>query len=240
MTREETQQTSKIQDFARESLLWLQLQHENVVHLLGIDVERFPGMPCMVLPWMESGNIRNYMEKKTFPVVQLNQWLREVAEGLTYLHDEQVVHGDLRGTNILMSEDGVAKLADFGLSVFAGERSKSFHSLRGGSERWMAPELLDPEAMNLISTRPTLASDVYSFGIVCVEIYTCEKPFHAHTNDNHVRKIVGAGGRPEKPSDPLKAIMDDDLFDLVCSCWQHQPSDRPPISTVLQQLRDRA
>lgn len=156
-----------------------------------------------------------------------------------------------------MSEDGVAKLADFGLSVFAGERSKSFHSLRGGSERWMAPELLDPEAMNLISTRPTLASDVYSFGIVCVEvsinldsspiithtsieIYTCEKPFHAHTNDNHVRKIVGAGGRPEKPSDPLKAIMDDDLFDLVCSCWQHQPSDRPPISTVLQQLRDRA
>lgn len=95
MTREETQQTSKvcvlsdcyhpivqnidpleIQDFARESLLWLQLQHENVVHLLGIDVERFPGMPCMVLPWMESGNIRNYMEKKTFPVVQLNQWVR--------------------------------------------------------------------------------------------------------------------------------------------------------------------
>lgn len=67
----------------------------------------------------------------------------------------------------MISLDKIAKLADFGLSVFAGERSRSFHSQRGGVDRWMAPELLDPD---LPSSRPTKMSDVYSFGVLCCEV----------------------------------------------------------------------
>ena len=66
--------------------------------------------------------------------------------------------------------DGIAKLADFGLSVFAGEYSKSFHSLRGGVCAWQAPELVHPELFDKTSIRPTKQSDVYSFAMVCCEV----------------------------------------------------------------------
>lgn len=184
--------------------MWRQIKHENVLELYGIDIVRFPGSSCMVLPWVEHGNIREYMRKAPSESsdVQKNKWVRWCIITITVdcwwyftscLKQPMALHTSMSRTlctatfegwvswnrtyshnltttikaNILISTDKVAKLADFGLSVFAGEESRSFHSQRGGLERWMAPELLNTEGP---SSRPTKMSDVYSFGPLCCEV----------------------------------------------------------------------
>ena len=72
--------------------------------------------------------------------------------------------------NILIKDNGAACLSDFGLSVFAEGKSKNYASLRGGADRWLAPELLDPERFGFHDDRPTYAGDIYSFACVCLEV----------------------------------------------------------------------
>ncbi|KAI0071030.1 kinase-like protein [Panus rudis PR-1116 ss-1] len=224
MTQEQKEQNGM--DFAREALLWHQMRHSNVVPLLGVDVESFGGMPCMVLPWIERGNIMLYLlGKKNRPT------LAEVAAGLSYLHDQMVIHGDLRGWNILITDDGVAQLSDFGLSVFANERSKSFRSLRGGVEQWLAPEILDPEQYGKTSSRPTYTSDVFAFGMVCIELYTQQQPFPDLTTSHQIRKRILDRGRPERP-----ILMSDTVWSLTTACWDHDPANRPRIRSVLKTM----
>lgn len=108
--------------------------------------------------------------------------------GLAYLHNEGIVHGDLRGVrfqstmklslqtkgifqpNILVDIDRTVKLADFGLAVFAEGASRNYGSTRGGNARWLAPELIYPEHFGLTSDRPTRTGDVFALGCVCVEV----------------------------------------------------------------------
>jgi serine/threonine protein kinase len=101
--------------------------------------------------------------------------LHEIAQGLDYLHAMNIVHGDLRGTNILISDDGNACLADFGLtttifeadSTVGGLTSSSNH---GGSVRWFAPELIQPKSFGCERFSRTTASDVYAYACVCLEV----------------------------------------------------------------------
>lgn len=94
----------------------------------------------------------------------------EIAQGLAYLHSQDIIHGDLRGSNILVDDDWHVRLADFGLSVFSDATAATQTSHRGGSVRWMSPELHLPQSCGLDTFQRTFASDVYSFAFVCVEV----------------------------------------------------------------------
>ncbi|KZV98372.1 kinase-like protein, partial [Exidia glandulosa HHB12029] len=81
------------------------------------------------------------------------------------VHDHQVVHGDIKGANVLVSDEGVARLCDFGLSVLLAEHSQSIsHTGLKGTSRWMAPELL------VEGTRPSYSTDVYACGCLLIEV----------------------------------------------------------------------
>jgi serine/threonine protein kinase len=96
--------------------------------------------------------------------------LLEIAQGLVYLHSQDIIHGDLRGANILVDDNWHVRLADFGLAVFASATVATGSSHRGGSARWMSPELLSPQSCGLEKSQRTFASDVYSFACVCIEV----------------------------------------------------------------------
>lgn len=96
--------------------------------------------------------------------------LIETAEGLAYLHnrDPSIIHGDLKGANVLISDSGTAVLADFGLSRISHEMTNSI--LHGaGSPRWMAPELMRVDD-TVVEPLRTIQSDVYGYGHIILEV----------------------------------------------------------------------
>ncbi|KAJ7224779.1 kinase-like domain-containing protein [Mycena rebaudengoi] len=153
--------------FCREALIWQDLKHPYILPMLGIDRESFTSSLCMVSPWMENGTVLNCLEEHGRQDV--DKFLGEVAQGLEYLHSRNVVHGDLRGANILITQDWSACLADFGLTSFTDTTAATTTSHRAGTVRWMAPELIAPDRFG-IQFRRTTASDVYAFACVCLEV----------------------------------------------------------------------
>ncbi|KAJ7235848.1 kinase-like domain-containing protein [Mycena rebaudengoi] len=154
--------------FCREALVWQRLRNPFILPLIGIDRDTFPPSLCMVSPWMEHGTVLKYLQEHGRRSV--DKFLSEIAQGLQYLHSQNIVHGDLRGANILITDEWAACLADFGLTHLS-DATTAATSNRAGSIRWMAPELIDPGHFGLNFVR-TPASDIYAFGCVCVEVRT--------------------------------------------------------------------
>ncbi|KAJ6463328.1 kinase-like domain-containing protein [Mycena sanguinolenta] len=216
--------------FCREALVWKDLRHPNILTFLGIDRDSFPSTLCMVSPWMEHGTILNYLQNHGH--ANVDKSLYEVAQGLQYLHSRNIIHGDLRGANILVNENWSACLADFGLSNFS-DATSSMTTNRGGSLYWMAPELIDPERFGLQFAR-TRATDVYAFGCVCLELYTGRPPFAELREPTVLLKIMN-NERPQRPVGP--PIVPDALWGHVLACWAHDPQSRPETRLVVQTMK---
>ncbi|KAJ7817849.1 kinase-like domain-containing protein [Mycena olivaceomarginata] len=201
----------------REALVWKDLRHPHILPFLGIDRDSFPSALCSVSPWMEHGTILKYLQDHGRGNV--DKLLHEVAQGLQYLHSRNIVHGDLRGANILINEDWSACLADFGLSVFANATTSMYTSTRAGSLYWMAPELIDPDRFGYKFAR-TKASDIYAFGCVCLELYTGQPPFSELSQAAALLRVVN-GERPGRPSGP--PAMSDALWQNANRYWAEDP-----------------
>ncbi|KIM73086.1 hypothetical protein PILCRDRAFT_733692 [Piloderma croceum F 1598] len=103
----------------KEILVWHELEHPNILPLLGIAYEFGRSRPMgMVCPWVDEGNLNGYLDRHRATLILRDRFriLCDVAAGLSYLHSLNVVHGDLTGSNILFDDEGKALLADFGLS----------------------------------------------------------------------------------------------------------------------------
>ncbi|KAJ7091357.1 kinase-like domain-containing protein [Mycena belliarum] len=223
--------------FCREALLWQRLQSPFVLPFTGIDAESFPSFLCMVSPFMRHGTILKHLAENGN--ANLETRLFEIAQGLAYLHSQNIIHGDLRGCNILVDDGWHACLADFGLAVFSDATGVTHTSHHGGSVRWMSPELHYPQSCGLENFQRTFASDVYSFAFVCVELYTGKPPFSDISHDAAVMLRVIAKERPPRPCDVSgRTTMSDALWTLVQQCWSHDPAERPSMAWVLELMQD--
>ncbi|KAJ7266630.1 kinase-like domain-containing protein [Mycena rebaudengoi] len=227
---------NEILKFSKEVLTWVRLEHIYVLPFLGLDKQSFEGYPpCIITPYMRNGTLTEFVKNRrgTFTDRRVDQLLFETAQGLAYLHSQNIIHGDLRGENVLIDSGEHAQLADFGLAVVTDATIGTTKTTQRGSLRWMAPELLKPE----VEFKRTRASDVYAFACLCVEIYTGEHPFW-NLHDVTVLLQVVEQKRPPRPSslgppDGTRA-MSDDLWAIVEACWEHKPSDRPDMDEVLE------
>ncbi|TCD66906.1 Leucine-rich repeat serine/threonine-protein kinase 2 [Steccherinum ochraceum] len=230
----------------RESLLGVGLTHKHVLPFIGVTIITFPGIPCMVTPWMVNGPLRSFSEKVLKEQMLSDfdfsaaayRWLVEIALGLQYLHAEHIAHGDLHCGNILVASDGTLRLSDFGLSVMtdgALHENESIHSIHGGgAEHWKAPELFG--LGHSLSRRPTFHSDIYSFGCVVYEIYARRPPF-SHISGYHLAKTVAVRKRrAPRPQLPGGSLISDDLWSIISGSLSYQPSDRLSITTILDKL----
>ncbi|KAI6130888.1 kinase-like domain-containing protein [Pisolithus thermaeus] len=142
----------------REVHVWSKLRHENIVPMLGISTG-FDFTVSIISEWISLGNAHNYVQNTENDPRLL---LEDITSGLYYLHSHDlgpIVHGDLKGLNVLVSSDRRALLSYFGLSTLnISTFSMSIDTPRGGSCHWMAPELLD-------DCPASTASDVWAFGM---------------------------------------------------------------------------
>lgn len=195
----------------------------------------FGPFTSMVSPWYENGNVNTYLRKlgASGTIERRLKLLVEVAAGLNYLHNFSfpVVHGDLKGANILVNDSGEAALADFGLSsILEDVVSSGTSTFSGGSVRWMAPELLELSPHDVAPK--TCASDTYSYGSVILEIITGERPYKHISNDMQVINQLMHGYKPKRPLKPSLP----GVWDLMERCWNATASERPKMSFVLSRM----
>jgi len=222
----------KIKRYFKEVVVWKRLDHPNVLPTFGAapDIAEL----CAVSPWMSEGDLSQYLNK--YPGVNRPSIMIGVADGLAYLHSNDVIHGDLKGMNIMFDNTGIPKIIDFGVTYIAFNPNAESSSTpqHGFSLRWTAPEIL--EAPNTIARRPTKASDVYAFAIVVVEIFTGKLPF-PDDSDITVQLMVMKGKRPSKPVDASKLGLSSTAWKLVEECWNKKRDKRPDILYVASRLR---
>ncbi|KAJ7719093.1 kinase-like domain-containing protein [Mycena maculata] len=223
---QETDVQATLKEFGREAVIWRQLCHPNLLPFFGLYY--LDKRLCLVSPWMQNGNILEYLRKEPAGTNRLSLIL-DVALGVEYLHRNRVVHGDLKAINILVTPSRRACIADFGLSSIADVITLRFtHStaiVRGGTTRYQAPELLRGESHN------HFGSDVYAFACVCYEILTGKAPFFEIFNDAAVMFKVLGGSRPARPDGCF-----DGLWDLLQDCWKENQAERPTSGQIVQRL----
>ncbi|KAJ6487844.1 kinase-like domain-containing protein [Mycena sanguinolenta] len=218
-----------VQEFSREALIWRQLSHPNLLPFLGLHY--LDSRLCLVSPWMSNGHISQFLQSAP-PDIDRVSLMLDVAIGLEYLHERHVVHGDLKGTNILVTPSHRACVADFGLSTIVDAMTLRFsHSTAsgsgGGTARYQAPELLWTPTPN------HFGSDVYAYACVCYEIWTGKAPFFELPRVLTVMLQVIEGLRPSRPE---TIPFDNSLWLLLEDCWKTQPRDRPTASQIVRRL----
>ncbi|KAG9099948.1 hypothetical protein FS749_016646 [Ceratobasidium sp. UAMH 11750] len=146
-----------LKNVAREIYAWSKLKHPNVLELVGLST--FRGQISIVSAWMENGTLPEYIVAN--PGIDRYQLCVQISAGLTHLHESETVHGDLKGSNVLVSDNGIAKLTDFGNAVLK-KHTLEFTGTTSGSKisvRWTAPEVLRGESAY------TKEADVYALGM---------------------------------------------------------------------------
>ncbi|KAJ7098394.1 kinase-like domain-containing protein [Mycena epipterygia] len=220
-----------LKEFGREALIWRQLSHPNLLPFFGLYY--LDKRLCLVSPWMENGNILEFLRKEPLGIDRRLSLMLDVALGVKYLHENKVVHGDLK-INILVTPSRRACIADFGLSSIVDAITLRFThssaSARGGTARYQAPELLKGESQN------HFGSDIYAFACVCYEILTGKAPFYELLNDMVVMFKVVNGERPSQPIACSGTTTFDSLWDLLRHCWQEKPDTRPTAAQIVDRL----
>ncbi|KXN93313.1 Mitogen-activated protein kinase kinase kinase 2 [Leucoagaricus sp. SymC.cos] len=216
--------------FLREAVVWSHLVHPNVLPFYGIVQSDGMGSFGLVSPWMQNGNLSAYLNE--FPKTPRLPLVHDVLAGLNYLHDHEVVHGDLKGVNVLIDIDGMARLADFGLSTLIDPLG-TVSTAQGprGTIRWMAPEVLEGKVV-----RPCPSSDIYSVASVMYEILTGRIPFSNLPRPESVMWKVMQGVKPDKPDKSKAPELSDDVWKVMLKCWNYLPADRPPVAQVIAGL----
>ncbi|KZT07890.1 kinase-like protein [Laetiporus sulphureus 93-53] len=231
---EHPQQVQKL--IYKEAIQWRHLHHPNVVPFLGVCDMPPPLRLCIVSHWMENGNIMDFLRQNLS--ADRHRLLVEIATGLQYLHSKDIVHGDLKGANILIN-NGVPRLADFDLATVVYRMqtvNTASGSHRGGTYHWMAPELFDPEKFGLPHARPSKEADVYALAMVMWEVYTGLVPFYECRNEGQVDNKILSGGRPIRSEDTVPPVIQDHIWILMKACWDAHPQGRPNIDEVLDHL----
>ncbi|GAA5885013.1 hypothetical protein JCM16303_006517 [Sporobolomyces ruberrimus] len=158
---------SDLPDIMLEIDLLKNLHHSNIVQYRGY--ARTDSALYIILEYCENGSLSAIIKKfGRFPESLVGLYALQVLQGLLYLHDQGVIHRDIKGSNILATKEGTIKLADFGVATRVEGPSDSAVV---GSPYWMAPEVVD-------QTGATTASDIWSLGALVIELLTGKPPYH--------------------------------------------------------------
>ena len=213
--------TNKLHD---EILFMKKLRHPNVLQLYAVCTKRMP--MYIITELMKHGNLLEYLRDNDGLLLKLPELLdvgEQVASGMSYFEKNNYVHRDLSAKNILVSENLICKVANFGLArvinqgVFAGPSKEKLPI------KWTAPEA----AMHRHFTNK---SDVWSFGILLYELITYGGVPYSEMNDAKVLEELQIGYRMPAPLD-----CPEYLYEIMTDCCRDDPASRPTFESLLNQ-----
>ncbi|XP_019629897.1 PREDICTED: ephrin type-B receptor 3-like [Branchiostoma belcheri] len=227
----------EIKNFIREVDTTINLrQHINLLGLVGCCTLSHP--PYLVTEYMPYGDLKNFLLKcrksdgglrdsmYDFKEKNVYQVAQQIANGMAYISQAGYVHGDLAARNVLVGEDLLVKIADFGLTTDIYERGYQRQDAEQRIPlRWMAPERLLREG------RYTSKSDVWSFGVVLYEIATLGNVPYPGVERTVLMEELRSGYREPRPPG-----LNQDLYDMMLRCWQWEEDHRPEFQELYEEL----
>jgi len=171
--------------------------------------------------------------------------LEDAARGLQYLHSMDLVHGDLKGANILVSEEGRACLTDVGLARVADDLDPTTATPPASTTnvtivlRSPQLELLVPERFGSKEGSRTKKTDIYSMGMTIYEVLADKIPFYEHENRVAGIRILD-GVRLKAPDFTITRDYTEELWGITKYCWDQDPLKRPTVDYVLSMLGSAA
>ncbi|CAL9110383.1 unnamed protein product [Musa acuminata var. zebrina] len=231
-------------EFAQEVFIMRKVRHKNVVQFIGACTK--PPSLCIVTEFMSGGSVYDFLHKQkgVFKLPALLRVAIDVSKGMNYLHQNNIIHRDLKAANLLMDENEangiyfgaffsseliylfiwqVVKVADFGVARVKAE--SGVMTAETGTYRWMAPEVIEHKPYDH-------KADVFSFGIVLWELLTAKLPYEYLTPLQAAVGVVQKGLRPTIPKNTHSK-----LAELLGKCWQQDPANRPDFSEILEILQ---
>lgn len=194
------------------------LKHPNIVKYHGF-VKTSDSLNVF-LEYCAGGSLRQLYKRlnSSIPEPQIIIFVKLILHGLNYLHEQGVVHRDVKAANVLITETGDVKLADFGVAT----KVSSQHQSIVGTPNWMAPEtVLGGEGL-------CTASDIWSLGATIIELFTTNPPYH----DLNPMATLHAIGTDDYP--PLPKNTSTMARDFLLECFQKQPSLRTTAKLLLK------
>ncbi|CAI0461418.1 unnamed protein product, partial [Linum tenue] len=214
-----------LREFSQEVYIMRKVRHKNVVQFIGACTQ--PPNLCIVTEFMARGSIYDFLHKQNgvFKLPSLIKVAIDVSKGMNYLHQNSIIHRDLKTANLLMDENEVVKVADFGVARV--QTQSGVMTAETGTYRWMAPEVIEHKPYDH-------KADVFSFGIVLWELLTGELPYSYLTPLQAAVGVVQKGLRPTIPKQTHPR-----LAELLEKCWKQDPTQRPnfcEIKDILQKI----
>jgi serine/threonine protein kinase len=178
-----------------------------------------------MMPYYAHGTVVRYL--KQHPETSTTQRIcfsQDIARGISYLHGRNVIHGDLKGDNVLVDMNLQCVITDFGMSVV---KTASMSTQRKTQAiRWIAPER---HSRGYTISKPL---DVFAYAMTVYEIFSGLVPFQEEVDDMIVMQWIRDGERPDQGSIP------DSIWSFLQPCWHPQSASRPTFETITQQLQE--
>ncbi len=194
------------------------LDHPNIVKYK--DFIRTKTHINIILEYVENGSLQQVINQTgSLGEHLVFFFVKQILEGLDYLHSQGIIHRDIKGANLLLTKNGGIKLADFGYSIKLSEKEKKNSMV--GTSFWMAPEIIEPKG-NISSS-----CDIWSLACTIIQLLTTKPPYYEYDIWPALFRIL----TDEHP--PLPENISENLVDFLKKCFNKDPTKRPTARELL-------
>ncbi|XP_015254165.1 PREDICTED: tyrosine-protein kinase SRK2-like [Cyprinodon variegatus] len=216
-------------EFLGEAQLMKKLRHPKLIQLYAVCTLEEP--VYIITELMTNGCLLEYLRKDkgaTLYITHQIEMAAQVAAGMAYLEQQNYIHTDLTARNVLVGENNVCKVTNFGLAGFLRKNENVYEAEEGTKfpVKWTAPEAIHDNKFSI-------KSDVWSFGILLYEIMTFGQMPYPNMKNMQAVTWISKGNRMSCPANCPKP-----LHNIMLDCWKEKEKERPTFETLQWQLEE--
>jgi len=216
---------SVLRQFRNERQILASFDHPNIARLLDADTTD-EGLPYFVMEYVEGVSIDKYSDRRDLNVTARVDLFRQVCSAVSYAHRHLVIHRDIKPSNILITDDGMPKLLDFGIAKILQRGPEGVPTATATGLRLMTPEYASPEQVQGLTV--TTVSDVYSLGVVLYELLTGHAPYQFKTRSLFELARAITESIPQRPSDAIEVVQSQEVMNATAESGETDRVVRMP------------
>jgi serine/threonine-protein kinase len=208
--------------FLQEAQVMARFSHPNLVQLH--DMEQIGGFNYIVLEFVRGKSLRDWLNRGPIPMPQIFAVMHGVFQALDYAHRHAIVHRDMKPENVLISDEGAVKVADFGIARLTDDSASPGNTATKTGTTVGTPQYMSPE--QVASRKVDGRSDLYSAGIMFYELVVGQPPFTASEEDGPFTLMAKHVQAPPKPPSVQKPGLDLRLEEVILKSLSKRPEER--------------